>query len=186
MRVLCGFAPFRTTKGTWLRGVACPGRAAGLPPSSENPSAEFLRDRPAPSRRFGIDRLRRNASAGKPPGEPTGPRPLGTCSRGGDPGSAFGLVRWRALPRRVLRHASPVPERTFEANAAENRSCPRQQTKEKSGSPSSVRLPTHARLREIPRGSPAGANDRPSERLGGVRFGAFSGAAGLRDRNETR
>ena len=98
----------------------------------------------------GIGRLRPGDSASivcagtRARGEPEAPRPLGARSRSGDPGAAFGLARLRVRPRRVLRHPSPVPERTLEANAAENRSCPRRQSKEKSGSPSSVRLPPRA------------------------------------------
>ena len=57
---------------------------------------------------FGTSRLRASDSAsivcagtpapGKPPGEPSGPRLLGTCSRSRDPGSAIGLARWREIP----------------------------------------------------------------------------------------
>ena len=109
------------------------GRIGGWTPSAERaspPGAPALEC-------FRIGRPRRSDSAsivragtpaqGEPPGEPTGPRPLRACSRSGDPGSAFGPARWRALPHR----------------------------------------------------SPAAATASPRERLGGGRFGAFSGAVAL-------
>ena len=69
---------------------------------------------------FGIDRLRAGDSAsivcagtpaqGELPGEPTGPRPLGACSRGGESGRAFGLARWRKIPRGARAEAYDGPE----------------------------------------------------------------------------